>query len=383
MSQALIKSDALNWAFERSGFDADAVAAKLAVSEDKVNAWLSGQTSPTFRQAQRLAKLLSIPFGFLFLSHPPEDQVPLPEFRTVGSKRGKLDNNTRDLLQDIQFKRDWFSEYLRIEETDPVAFIGRFSWRDPAQLIAADMRQELQKFDERLFLRSQSHGKFLTGLMSAAEQAGVWVMRSGIVGNNTSRPLDVAAMRGFAISDSLLPIVFINGQDAPAAQIYTLAHELAHLWIGSSDLNAVDISEANPPTQKDTETACNKIAAEFLAPEDEFMKLWSSDYAFIEQVDEIASKLSVSRIVVAKRAADLGLIPHSDYRSFFQDETLRWSKIKRPQGGNFFATIPVRNGKRFTRAVLAEARSGRMLLREASGLLGVKPAKLKNLEVDN
>lgn len=90
-------------------------------------------------------------------------------------------------------------------------------------------------------------------------------MRSGIVGNNTHRPLDVAEFRGFAISHPLAPLVFINSADAPAARLFTLMHELAHIWVGSSG-----ISNASPGNARREEVFCNAVAGEFLAPHDVF-----------------------------------------------------------------------------------------------------------------
>ena len=93
-------------------------------------------------------------------------------------------------------------------------------------------------------------------------------MRSGIVGNNTHRPLDVAEFRGFAISHPLAPLVFINSADAPAARLFTLLHELAHLWVGSSGIS--NASPATPGNVRREEVFCNAVAGEFLAPHDVF-----------------------------------------------------------------------------------------------------------------
>jgi len=379
MPEALIKSETLAWAFARSGTDTESVAERMSVTEDKIISWLEGSKKPTFKQAQKLAKLLSIPFGFLFLSTPPADEIPLPEFRTIGSTRARIDNNIRDLLQDIQFKRTWFADYVGAAEVDRLAFIGKFNLDSPPTAIAADMRAALSDVDDKLFSRTQRSDKFLTQLMAAAESVGVWVMRSGIVGNNTHRPINVDKLRGFAISDPFLPIVFLNGKDAAAAQIFTLAHELAHLWIGSNDINSIDLADPQLATDQRTETKCNQVAAEFLVPANEFGIFWRSEVNFLDQVDDLSQRFSVSRIVIAKRALDFGHLNQKEYAEFFAHERARWQNNTKGSGGNFFATIPVRNGKKFTEAVLSEALSGRMLLREASGLLGVKPSKLKNV----
>lgn len=381
MAEALIQTNALQWAFERSGADEESVARRMGVSPEKVTEWLIGTKQPTFKQAQTIAKLLSIPFGLLFLPEPPKESLPLPEFRTLGSISANVDNDIRQLLQDIQLKREWFAEYLGRSADEKREFVGRYDLQTPALEVAKDMRATLIAKEPSLFTSGRRARAFLDNLMRSAEGVGVWVMRSGVVGNNTHRPLSVKAMRGFAVSDPFLPIVFLNGRDAIAAQIFTLAHELAHLWIGESDLSSVNLENSQSGSSRRAEAKCNAIAAEFLVPSEEFKGTWNKDAELIEQIDSVAHKFSVSRIVIAKRALDHKFIESGEFRQFYELEKSRWASIPKGTGGNFFNIVPIRNGRAFTDAVLSEALSGRMLLREASGLLGVKPSKLGNLRV--
>lgn len=380
MSKALINPEVLRWAAARSGVDVSVIAEKLTTSPDRVESWLSGKELPTFRQAQRLATQLNIPFGYLYLPEPPEEQIPIAEFRRLPGVSSRLSRDVLDLLSDIDFKRDWYLDYLDREGAETLEFVGRFSLEDPAPLIAGDIRKELSRESNSLFVTRKSYERFLEELLRAAERIGVWIMRSGVVGNNTHRPIPVSTLRGFAISDDWAPIIFLNGKDAKSAQIFTFAHELSHLWIGRSSLEFGSLEEISSIGDAAVEAKCNAIAAEVLVPGYDFVRHWRKGVELDEQVDDLAVRFSVSRVVIARRALEQGLIDVTSYQAFFIKERERWSSLSGAgTGGSYYNNIPARNGRIFTNAVAKEAAVGRLMYREAGQLLGVQPAKVRKL----
>lgn len=378
MAKALINSNMLVWASERAGMSAEAISERIKSPMDRVELWLSGDDTPTFRQAQKLAGILHIPFGFLFLDTPPEEDLPLPDLRTVGSDPARnLDTNFRDLLKDVLFKRDWFREYLDQLNGEPLHFVGSFGAKADPNDVAADMRQVLFGPDAAM-PEARNWEEYLVELMRAADASGIWVMRSGIVGNNTHRPLAVEQFRGFAISDPIVPLIFINGRDAKAAQIFTLAHELAHIWLGQSGISNVFIGEVDFGVHRALERQCNQIAAEFLVPAETLRDRWDPDRPFSMNVDLNARAFRVSRVVIGRRAFDLALCPENEYRALYATESARWTRDAQAggDGGDFYRTMTVRNGNRFTNSVVNQAISGQMLFRQAATLLNTQPASL-------
>ena len=97
------------------------------------------------------------------------------------------------------------------------------------------------------------------------EDAGVLVMSNSKVENNSTRKLLVQEFRGFALSDPLAPLIFLNTADSKAARMFILVHELAHLWLGDSGISDVGISQDG---MHNHEVWCNAVAAEFLLPRD-------------------------------------------------------------------------------------------------------------------
>jgi hypothetical protein len=121
-------------------------------------------------------------------------------------------------------------------EAEPLGFVGSFETGADPVALAADMRRQLG-IGEDFSRVSKSWSDHVARLSRAADAAGILVFRSGIVGGNTRRPLSVDEFRGFALCDELAPVVFVNAADYKAAQSFTLAHGLAHLWIGKSGVS--------------------------------------------------------------------------------------------------------------------------------------------------
>jgi Zn-dependent peptidase ImmA (M78 family) len=378
MSKAFINGELLRWARERADMPPEQLAKKIGQKPDRVLEWETGAEQPTFRQAERIALVTHVPFGYFFLPEPPVEEVPLPDLRTIGGEPARyFDHNTTDLIRDILFKHAWFVDYLRHQGHEPLPFVGSFKDADAAIPIAESIRDTLDL--KGAAEESTNWEGFVRLLIDKAEAAGIWVMRTGIVGSDTHRPLSVRQFRGFAISDPIAPLIFINGKDVLAAQIFTFAHELAHVWLGSSGISNVQLGQSDYGTSRRTEVACNRIAAEVLLPQAQFEDNWSDNRSASANYDELSRRFKVSRIVVARRALDLGKIANQAYSAFFSEEEKRWEEERREQGdegsgGNFYSTLPLRNGSRFVKAVVSSAMAGDTLLRDAGTLLNVQPA---------
>jgi len=358
----------MTWSRRRAGLTQAELAESIPVKEEKVQAWETGESRPTFRQAQQWADRAHIPFGFLFLKAPPQENLPLPDLRTVGGDIPRTPSiDLLDTVRDVLRKQEWYLDYLAGQERAPLPFVGRFNMTDAVEQVVADIRHVL---GIQVPLKKGAD-EYMRQLLAAADAAGILVMRSGIVGSNTRRKLDVGEFRGFAISDQFAPVVFINIADAPAARLFTLIHELAHIWIGSSGISSV-----SPSDSRKIEIFCNAVAGEFLVPEQIFRQRWASAVDWMVQLPELAAGFHVSKLVIARRASDLGLISRDAYVAFYLAE-LKAYRDQKGGGGNFYQSAEGKNSKRFSRAVLSEALSGRLLLREAGKLLGVQPAKVR------
>lgn len=376
VNEAFITGEILRWARERSSLTYADIAHALRVEINEVRAWEYGEAYPPFGKAQDLAHLLRIPFGYLFLSRPPSDDAPIPDFRTVTDRAPTaLSPDFMEVLDHVLLQQEWYREYSEQNSTLTLNFVGRGSIEAGPDKVARDLRNYFLVNDE-LRRGCRDWRAYLTRLSDNAQSAGALVMRSGVVGSDPTRPLDVQEFRGFAITDPFAPVAFVNARDAVPAQIFTLIHELAHIWINESGISNPDPTDF---AAHRFEKFCNKVAAQVLVPADDFRAAWST----LLDTDNFPAKLAriflVSALVVIIRAYELNKISNEDFVWLVRREKARRVVIKKSSGGDPIRTLLSRNSRRLTLGVLGAVRENRLLYRDAATLLGVSNSRLPEL----
>ena len=363
---AYINPNMLSWARERSQLDIAVLAKKLNITEKKLDDWQAGIALPTFKQAQNFAAKTHIPFGYLYLQAPPEEALPLPDLRTLGGEQPHRPSaELMDIIQVVIQRQQWFLEYAKDQGFDETQHIRKFDTHTPVDVVVKDMRLVLgvAAHPER-----GSWEDYFRLLVQRIEASGILVMRQGDLGHHT-RPLSVTEFRGFAIYDPVAPVIFINQADAPSARLFTLIHEAAHIWTGQSG-----ISDAKPTTQRQEEVQCNAIAAEFLVPESEFNQQWRGLDDWHKNIPALELYFHVSQWVIARRAQSLGKITLQQYQRYIDDLKQKHRAREKTKGGpSYYKAKKGQISERFSKAVVRETMSGRVLLREAGQLLGMKP----------
>lgn len=363
MGRVMIEPSMLKWAKDRSGLTDRQLSAKFR----KLAQWEQGVELPTLRQLEAYAKATSTPLGYFFLPAPPEEPLPVPDFRTTDdSAPDRPSPNLIETLQAMQRRQDWMRDHLSEEGVDPLDFVGVASRKDNPRIIAARMRSRLG-FELEWAAAESTWTDALRKLRLAMEDAGVLVVINGIVGNNTHRKLDPNEFRGFVLIDDLAPLVFVNGSDGRAAQMFTLVHELAHVWLGQAALFRLPELQ---PDDVEVERLCNQVAAEFLVPEDSFRTLWPAVARSAEPIEAVARHFKVSSVVAARRALDLGFVSKVAFHELYLQYRER-DRTQKSKGGNFYASQDARIGRRFATALISAAREGQVLYRNAYELCGL------------
>lgn len=363
-----VKPELLRWARERADADVESLVGKFP----KYRQWESGEIKPTYKQLENFAKAVHAGIGYFFSSEPPEETFPFAKIHAIDGR--PLRRPSPDLIDTIylcQLRQDWYREFVHLKEEDPSPFIGSASLDDDAATVAELILHDLGLGKHP---SSSNWNDLLQLLIERADMVGVLVMVSGVAINNTHRSLNPEEFRGFALADPFAPLIFINGADTKEAQLFTLAHELAHLW-----LDKTDFSDSRPEiySQPLVEDRCDKIAAEMLVPLTAMLKEFHKDRERVKTVADIEQLFRVSSSVaqywmncVDKYLQQQGRRPHGREIKQLRNKQMN-TKV------SYYSILTSRLGNRFARAVVADTLEGRTLFRDALYLLCI--SKIKTL----
>lgn len=376
MAKALINGKMITWGRNRSDVTPDALAKKLDdIPTERLLQWEQGEDKPTLAQAQKIANTLHIPLGYLYLDTPPQELTDTPDLRTVRNEsRADYSPAFIETYQSVLLRQQWFREFRLQEGYPELPFVRLFNPQSRVKDVVQSMTTLLEV--ESLRKQADSKAKFANLLVEKAEGLGILVFRNGVVGRDNHRSLSVEEFRGFAIYDTYAPAIFVNTKDAKSAQVFSLLHELAHIWIGEGGISNYDLSATTGKTQT-IETLCNRIAAEVLVPTAMIQAQWDKATPATDNVQKISSHCKVSRLVVIIRAQDQQLVNEGEFRQLYaaeikQDKQQR-DKLKQSDGGppsNLILSL--QNGKLFSRVLLSQLYEGKVLFRDAARLLGIK-----------
>lgn len=366
-----LEPSVLQWARIRAGLTEAELAKKLGVKEERVAQWeQSGDL--TLSHAESIADKTRTPLGYLFLDKPPEIPLPITDFRThLATEVQDPSIDLREIVDIALSVQDWYRDYLLRIDEEPRPFVGRLTVsQDTQDIINAANYMRTAVGWSSLDSRSSSHMDVVFDqYVDAAEKAGILIMQSGIVPRFTKRKLKKTEFRGFALSDSHAPLVFINLNDFESAKIFTLAHEIAHIGVGESG-----VSNPNPALSRarGVERFCNAVAAEMLVPIRELRVIQQSAPRSVDLVAFAADHFKVSGLVILRRLHEIGAISDEELqvRYFNEIDEPREKTSKNRGGGNWYNNVRGRLGDRFLRALIVSTLSGQTTFRDAGRLIG-------------
>lgn len=358
-----IQPEIISWALNQT--PTEKLGDKLM---NNIMQWLNGTKVPTFNQIEDFSKKSNIPLGYFFLQTPPVEQMKLLEYRTVDSIQ--LANPSRNLIDtcyEMENVQDWMKDYRQETGFDVLSIVGCMKNAKDAQAVVDRIRSDLE-LDTAWCEKCRDSREAFGYIRSRLETCGVLVMMNGVVGKNTRRALDINEFRAFAMVDEWAPLIFINAADSNGARLFSLLHEVAHIWLGVDDLyndrhNRVDGVST-------VEMMCNAVAGELLVPKQLFLEKWENGatadvYAFIT---ELAGYFRCGESVIARKALDCKKITQNVYNKVVQTAIDNYNQMKENRegtGGNYYKTMGSRLDGHFVKALCESINMGRTSYTEA------------------
>lgn len=361
----------LQWAIDRSGRQREDAHAKFP----KLDHWLAGEQSPTVNQFKEFARWTRTPAPFILLQSPPTIDLPIADFR-IGRGTGPTSPSTEliDTIHLCQRRQAWFEEYL--EDFGIPGFRGaRFREGTSELEAAAHLRAELSyDITDRTKVRDGSDARRY--LISAFEDLGGLIVVNGVVGNNTSRPLDVNEFRGFTLNSPSAPLVFVNGADTKNGQVFSLAHEFVHVWRGDTGVSAESLTD---PSNNEIERWCNRVAAEFLVPAADLRAQEVQQETIEDDLRRLSRRYACSTLVIIIRLRELDLLDKAFLSECYARELrkLRQTTAPKSAGGDAIANQKYRIGNRFGKHLFQDTASGRTSFTDAMRLTNLSRTTLE------
>lgn len=361
-----VRPELIEWALDRARVPDEARSGMA-----HVEAWLDGTSQPTLKQLQDFAQKTHAPLGYLLLPEPPHEDLPIPDFRTVaGTERARPSVDLLDTIYLCQQRQDWFRDYARTIAEQPLEFVGTAT-RNTSIATAAAQLDDLLGWTAERQAQQPKWADALRLLREAAEDVGVLVMISGVVGLNTHRSFDPDEFRGFALVDEWAPLVFVNGKDTKAAQVFTLVHELAHILLGAQGVSDLDRASLRDDS---VERWCNRVAAELLVPAAELISEYEPDRPTTQELDRLARRFCVSTLVILLQLRQADFFDRDTFAELYDEELDRLMGFDRSSsdGGSFYSTFPVQNSRRFLQSIISNTLEGQTLYQDAFRLTGLR-----------
>ena len=381
--RANITPEVLKWARETAKMTQDVAAQKINVKTEKIIEWENGESKPTINQAMNLANKYQRPFAIFFLPEPPTDFQPLQDFRKKDSL--ELTTGTVFIIREIQKKQAWISETIQESEGEELSFVGKYSIKDNPTKVAKDILQTLS-------IEPPNYGDStpLKKWIEKSEANGIFISRASFIHSHLKINKD--EVQGFAIADKYAPFVFINSADFPAPQLFTLVHELAHIWTAQTGMsNYIEPEIKDRSKYHPVELFCNSVAANALMPDNVIAALPENTFNSSKNLFTVAKILGVSSFALLYRALKMNIISQTNYNSlkkesdknykeFLIRHALQKEKQKKREGGPSPYLMRLnRNSRLFTQIVLDRYNGGNIPPTLASSLLNVQSNKFNKL----
>ncbi len=379
----------LVWARETAGLTLEAAAQALGFHDtrnktgaEKLAVFEAGEDEPSRQLLQKMSEKYRRSLLAFYLSEPPKQGDRGQDFRTVRGGPPVGDDALLDaLIRELKTRQTIVKSLLEDEEAEPLAFIGSVRMDDGAKTVARSI-QSTTSFSLAKFREVRTSEEAFAYLRGRIESVGIFVLLAGNLGSHhTGIPIEI--FRGFAIADPIAPFVVVNDKDVTSARCFTVLHEVAHLWLGTTGVSSTS-------TETRIEQFCNDVAGEILLPTEELNELQVVQSLEVAEaltlLADFAAARHISRSMVAYKLFRTGTIREAKWRELDTIIRQEWqdrqgqTKEKRSEGGpSYYVVRRHRLGPALLNLVSRSVNDGTLTPTKAGKVLGVKPRNVDPL----
>src|ERR1700678_4693525 len=148
MMRVPVQPRMLQWAVDRASMPSTEVRERFPDFDN----WLAGTTLPTLRQLEKFAAATNAAIGFFYGEEPPEEPLPIPDYRTVGGRGvAKPSPNLLDTLYLCQQRQEGVREFALTAGDTRLEFVGSLNRQTRPEQAAARIREVLRfEVDQRV-----------------------------------------------------------------------------------------------------------------------------------------------------------------------------------------------------------------------------------------
>ncbi len=398
-SKLPVNIETLKWARENAGFTQNDVPDFDSNDIKKIE---KGKKNITLKEANTLANNYGVSIHIFSLPPKVSLDSSIKDFRKLpDSKKHVYSKELRLFINKMKYRQEWMRDYLKEENVSPLSFIGSVNVKNTnlqsvAEEIVKTFFQSRQKYfnffrtkkkiKETLKDRKKTKEQFLNDLIKRLADYGIITLKCKGFDNNNK--IDLEDARGFVLIDKYVPFIFINSSDHITAQIFTLMHEIVHIFIGEEGVSGNLVKN----NSNQIELFCNQVASRILLPEKD-LNITSIDKHFFEnKIRKISTSFFISKLSVLLRLKEISLITSKNFDKKWneyqkdmkewiktQEENKEKNKERNTNSGNYYNTAISRRNRQFIKSVYGAYQHKSITASQALSLLDVNMKTLKKL----
>ena len=381
-----VNKDNLKWAREKSGLDFPYIYKKTGWSskKEKIQKWENGHDFPTINELRKLGKVYKrLWILFILKENVSNLGFKFLEFRKIFSTEqiASAPPSLFEFLDEIKNKHDFLIEFANVLGLKSNQLVGLCRDVNDKKTLAEKiiLRTEI---DMNTFWEKRTRLDGFNYLTECLERKNIFV---SLTSSNYHKKIPIQQMRGVLLNSDVAPIIGINTKEKSyGARIFTIFHELVHLFRGDSFNGNVEITKINfrnkLGVKNDKESFSDSVAALILVPDNELKKI--DGPIGKELIEKECKRLKVNHQPLLYRMQDFGLLNREEVNdlldSLKEDRIEPSSLPKNKEGGPDGGRLKMlQNGRAFIHAVNALYSQGEITFTQALNVLDIKAKTYK------